>query len=130
MGSVRTLDWLQDAASETLAPHRLRAVEIPGGIRLILFLEKAGGPQTLKLDLAGVSIPDFLAQWMQYFWQEIPESRFEDMDSGQFFVIRYIRITQGIIVWRVDHRKQVPYDLLDFLPGATLSDVSEAYRRI
>lgn len=127
---VETLEWLQNATGEAIAPHRLRVCEIPNGIKLVLFIEKDGGSQSLVLDLPGVAISGFLAQWQQYFWQEIPESRFDDRETHRFFVIRYIRIREGVIVWRVDHRNNVPYDTLDLLPEATLSDVSELYRRI
>lgn len=120
---MRVFRWKAKPGSEDLAPHELRMVIHPGGIKLLLVLRKTS-PQTLSLILDNVSEEVFTDAWRDHSgWQQTATENV----GGKFFCIRFINIGNfEFIVWRVEHIADEPYDLFDHFHG-TLAEMTQFY---
>lgn len=58
-------------------------------------------------------------------WKQI----FEENLGNIYFAVRCIPLTEGTIVWIVDHRNNVPGDSLSYAPGVFLDQLIETYKK-
>jgi hypothetical protein len=58
-------------------------------------------------------------------WHQICEQK----DGDNYFAIRCIHLTEGNIVWVVDHRNNVPGDCLTYVPVVFLDELIKTYKK-
>lgn len=121
---MRVFRWKAKPSSAELAPHEMRLATQPGSIKLLLLLRKTS-PQTLPLEIVGVTEEDFDQAWTKQGrdWQQTATENV----NGRFFCLRYIELGNNMyVVWRVEHIADEPYDLIDTFYGS-LTELMQFY---